>query len=273
MALFDSGWIPDGLYGVSCGALAAAYLAHCRGGGMSWPDTGHSLWTFMQDSVGNSDSIVTRYEPAEIASLYLDKRPIAFLDSTKLARLLINSVSLDNLRKCDVPLRVGATDYVAGEYETFRFEDFGADFMECILGSASVPFEFIPHKVITADGKRTMWLFDGGVLRISPVQDAIDEGATEGVAVICGYGGAWSPSFDPTDPLQIAQQTISIGVSRTFEDDTRAIPPNWSVSRPSEDVYIDMSDFALADVIRCQAVGVKDGRELVTALSEKANRP
>jgi NTE family protein len=154
---------PQVVTGVSVGALVAAFIAQYPVG--QFPEAAKNLETLF-DSVETSD-IWKRWFP--FGKLHGIHKP-SFLNSEPLRELIDEKLDARAVNKSNRWLRIGATSLTSGQYKIF-----GGDFVplkKAVEASAAFPAMFRPVRI---GGE---WYTDGGVRTVTPIQSAIDAGAT-----------------------------------------------------------------------------------------------
>lgn len=197
----------DILCGVSVGALNASFLAMFGEGqeGVSYKEL-RSLWG------GIDTSKIYRKWPVfgELAALW---KPSVY-DSAPLQSLVRTRLDTVRVLAAGKKLRVGAVDLASGEYRVFG-EDY-RHLKEAVLASSAFPAMFLP---VWLEGSR--WT-DGGVRTVTPIQAAVDLGATEIDVVLCS-AAEQKVSMPPTaNALWVAERSIDIMGDQIIEDDFHA---------------------------------------------------
>ena len=154
----------DIICGVSVGALNGSYLSMYRHGEeeLAWLKL-RGIW----------ETLTTK-------KVYRHWRPFSYLQSP-FKSSVYNSKPLQKLVKSTLDpakvltsgkkLRVGAVSLDTGEYRLFKETD--ADIVNGVLASSSFPIMLTPIKI------NGQWWTDGGVRNVTPLQAAIDLGATD----------------------------------------------------------------------------------------------
>jgi NTE family protein len=184
-ALATAGLDYDMLYGVSVGAINAAWLAQHK--------------TLAEGSIG----LLEFWDEITTAKVYRE-RPggkaaglwgISVYDSTPIVQLIQRSLDRDKLRASGKRLRVGAVCWETGEYKVTTEAD--SRIAWWVAASSSYPVFFLPIKI---DG--SLWT-DGGLRNITPVREAIVAGAKEVDVVVCEDPwrcGGWNPAGEKALP-------------------------------------------------------------------------
>jgi NTE family protein len=152
------------LCGVSAGALNCAFLSMFKDGEeVECAEKLCDLWLNIETS-----SIYKRWFPFGFLHALWQK---SFYDNSPMHSLIRDGVSLPKIRESGKIVTVGAVSLTSGKYTTF---DHTSDyFVDAVIASASFPGMFKPIEFLGQ-----LWN-DGGTKQFSPIQNAIDMGATE----------------------------------------------------------------------------------------------
>lgn len=152
------------LCGVSVGAINCAFLSMFKfGQEQESAQQLKNIWLIL-----NNDKIYKQHFPfGKIQTIWKK----SFYDSSPLHNLLKTGLDLHKIRSCGKIINVGAVSINSGKYKTF--DQTSEYFIEAVIASASFPGVFAPVKF---DGH--YWV-DGGVKQLSPIEAAINLGATE----------------------------------------------------------------------------------------------
>ncbi len=179
LALFERGFVPELIVGVSAGAINGAYLAfHPSLEGIRdiveiWRGlTGRSLFG-------------TRLPSLRRLAAFALGRAAAF-KSDGLEHLLVENLPSDRFEDTSVPLVVAATHLETG---TARALESG-DLVKAVLASAALPAVLPP---VTVDGEL---LVDGAVADPIPIHVATERGFTRVMVVEPGYSCACPRVFE-----------------------------------------------------------------------------
>jgi NTE family protein len=116
----------------------------------------------------NSSTIYKRWKPFGKFHAMWEK---SFYDSSPLHNLINETISLYKIRSSGKQVAVGTVSLSSGKYHIFTKDD--NDFINAVLASSAFPGMLTPVKM-----KGQLWA-DGGVKELSPINTAIDMGATE----------------------------------------------------------------------------------------------
>jgi NTE family protein len=119
-ALFEKGYQPDAIYGVSAGSLNAAYLVNQFGqqvnAGMplSYPQAAQDLWDFWERRITRPECLSKPFNIFQLGWTALTKKFKGLVDTSPL-RDLLSDVLLDrNLHASPIGLKVGAVNIMEG---------------------------------------------------------------------------------------------------------------------------------------------------------------
>lgn len=194
------------LCGVSVGALIAAHLAQ-------YP---------MGDETHAADDLEALFSPIRTRDVYRRWFPFGFLqvpwkpalyDARPLRRLIRENLDVQRVRTSGHKLRIGTVSLTVGEYDVFTEHD--PDLAEIVYSSAAFPVAFPPGRF------RNQWWADGGVKSVTPIQAAIEAGATE-IDVVMTSPPESEPKFE-RDPeaIDVALRSIELMGDRIIELDVK----------------------------------------------------
>lgn len=153
----------DIICGVSVGAINGSFLAQFpKGQEKLAADKLVNLWSKL-----DSPDIYKRWFP--FGSFHIVHRK-SFYDSLPLQQLIREKISLDKIRASGKKIAIGAVSISSGKYTIFNEGD--DDLIEGIIGSSAFPGMLTPIET-----RGQLW-FDGGMKTLSPINTAIELGAT-----------------------------------------------------------------------------------------------
>ncbi len=202
LALFESGFVPDLVIGVSVGAINGAYLA-------SYPDVaGAARLTEIWRRLDGRDLFGTRFPRMRaVVALVLGRR--SAYTNTGLRALIERELPSWRFEDTAVPFAATATHLESGTARTLA----SGDMVAAVLASAAVPAHLPPVKV---DGE---WLIDGAISDPLPLHIAAGRGIARAVVIEPGYACACPRVYE--SGLSIVQQSISILARRCMEAELR----------------------------------------------------
>jgi NTE family protein len=213
-ALFEKGYQPDAIYGVSAGSLNAAYLVnqfgHQTGEGtpISYPQAAQDLWDFWEMRITHPACLSKPFTFFELGWSALTKKFKGLVDTSPLRDLMSTVLHQRNLQLSPIGLKIGAVNIIDGSmhYVDPSFENF----QEYLLASSAVP---ILMPVVKIQGHKQKSYLDGGLRDVAPVHKAIQDGATEVVVIACHTEMIEGGDFDSGDLLALVDRVMDIAVN------------------------------------------------------------
>ena len=261
-ALFDQGYQPDAIYGVSAGSLNAAYLVNQFGQQanahlpISYPQAAQDLWDFWELRITHPQSLSKPFNLFELGWSALTKKFKGLVDTSPLRDLLQDVLQSRNLSASPVGLKVGAVNVLDGamHYVDPSFENF----QEYLLASSAVP---ILMPVVKINGETRKSYLDGGLRDVAPLQKAIQDGATEVVVIACHTEMIEGGDFDSGDLLVLVDRVMDIAVNEILNADLRMqrSEVKLRIIRPKQPLSIDIQHFTKMDIRRMLEMGYAQG--------------
>ena len=261
-ALFEQGYQPDAIYGVSAGSLNAAYLVNQFGQQanahlpISYPQAAQDLWDFWELRITHPQSLSKPFNLFELGRSALTKKFKGLVDTSPLRDLLQDVLQSRNLSASPVGLKVGAVNVLDGamHYVDPSFENF----QEYLLASSAVP---ILMPVVKINGETRKSYLDGGLRDVAPLQKAIQDGATEVVVIACHTEMIEGGDFDSGDLLALVDRVMDIAVNEILNADLRMqrSEVKLRIIRPMQPLSIDIQHFTKMDIRRMLEMGYAQG--------------
>ena len=261
-ALFEQGYQPDAIYGVSAGSLNAAYLVNQFGQQanahlpISYPQAAQDLWDFWELRITHPQSLSKPFNLFELGWSALTKKFKGLVDTSPLRDLLQDVLQSRNLSASPVGLKVGAVNVLDGamHYVDPSFENF----QEYLLASSAVP---ILMPVVKINGETRKSYLDGGLRDVAPLQKAIQDGATEVVVIACHTEMIEGGDFDSGDVLALVDRVMDIAVNEILNADLRMqrSEVKLRIIRPMQPLSIDIQHFTKMDIRRMLEMGYAQG--------------
>jgi NTE family protein len=261
-ALFEQGYQPDAIYGVSAGSLNAAYLVNQFGQQVnahlpiSYPQAAQDLWDFWELRITHPQSLSKPFNLFELGWSALTKKFKGLVDTSPLRELLQDVLQSRNLSASPVGLKVGAVNVLDGamHYVDPSFENF----QEYLLASSAVP---ILMPVVKINGETRKSYLDGGLRDVAPLQKAIQDGATEVVVIACHTEMIEGGDFDSGDLLALVDRVMDIAVNEILNADLRMqrSEVKLRIIRPKQPLSIDIQHFTKMDIRRMLEMGYAQG--------------
>jgi NTE family protein len=255
--LYEQGFRPEIVTGISVGALNAAYLA-------AHPGDGKGLADFWRTKVTSPDAVVKKRGVIDLLYRILTKSWKGAVSTDPLVSLVRKELSpfLPVTINPEVATRVGAVNMRTGRIE--YYSSVQPHFLDAVIASTAEPIA-MPTRRIGPDH-----YYDGGLRDIAPLKQAILLGATRIVAVLCQPEtlGDWRASGDL---LAIAGRVAGIVSHEIIENDiatcrkvNQTLPPgkrhiDLHVIRPAEGFDVDVSKFTGREIHEMVDRGYLDG--------------
>lgn len=257
-ALFEKGYQPDAIYGVSAGSLNAAYLVNQfgqqvnAGTSISYPEAAQDLWDFWELRITRPDCLSKPFNIFQLGWTALTKSFKGLVDTSPLRDLLSNVLQVRNLNSSPVALKVGAVNIMEGttHYVDPSFENF----LDYLMASSAVP---ILMPVVKIEGLNQKSFLDGGLRNVAPLQKAINDGATEVVVIACHTEMIEGGDFDSGDLLALVDRVMDIAVNEILNADLLVSRSNvkLEIIRPLQPLSIDIQHFTKMDIRRMLETG------------------
>lgn len=253
--VLQKGFVPDALYGVSVGALNAAFLCdrvgrQVRQGKVpNWVTAAQDLEDFWRQNVKEPKDLSKKRTFAVIDVIVHHFRSL--LDPKPLEELVAANLDPDNVAACPAKLRITATQLEDGLSHTVPGTR--PDLREWVLASSMIPVILPPRDIGGSS------YVDGGARMVAPLKPAIDAGATHVVAIACQAEDPAPYTFDG-DLARYSERLSDIAVNALVNNDlTRARRVNASpgagqrkveltVIRPAVQPTFDLQEFTAADI-------------------------
>ncbi|MFB0948298.1 MAG: NTE family protein [Spirosomataceae bacterium] len=183
-AVLDTGFKPDMVYGISAGALNAAFLVNEAGreyqndGIIDWQLVNKKLISFWIDNITEPNDIGVLKSRFQLGIDTILSRFDGLLDTNPLHERLRAQISPELMQKSPIKLKVGSVNINTGEmHYAGPLDD---HFMDYLRASSSIP---VIMPVIQIGGDHRNAHLDGGLREVVPLKQAILDGATEIYAI------------------------------------------------------------------------------------------
>ncbi len=263
-ALFEKGYQPDAIYGVSAGSLNAAYLVNQFGqqanAGLpiSYPQAAQDLWDFWERRITRPECLSKPFNIFQLGWTALTKKFEGLVDTSPLRDLLSDVLQGRNLHASPVGLKVGAVNIMEGamHYVDPSFENF----QDYLMASSAVP---ILMPVVKIEGEKRKSYLDGGLRDVAPLQKAINDGAKEVVVIACHTEMIEGGDFDSGDLLALVDRVMDIAVNEILNADLKMSRSEvkLTIIRPRQPLSIDIQRFTKIDIRRMLEMGYALGLE------------
>lgn len=264
-SLFESGFQPDAIYGISAGSLNASYLVNQFGmqaveeSPIDYVQAGKDLWDFWEMRITHPGSLFVPWSIFELGYTALVKKFKGLVDTSPLRNLVEDSLQMRNLHASPIALKVGAVNIIDGG---IKYVDPSVDsFFSFLMASCAVP---ILMPVVNIGNNMNQNYLDGGLRNVSPICKAIEDGATEIVAISCHPEQIEGGNFDTGDLLALVDRVMDIAVNEILNADlqaakmmneTKVNPVKIRSIRPVQPLQIDMQNFNKYDIRRLLELG------------------
>ncbi|GAB3561169.1 patatin family protein [Spirosoma luteolum] len=274
MALFESGFRPDNLYGISVGSLNATFLANeaarqqAETGTVDWVKVGKYLIEFWIRNITRPDDVAVIRSRFRMGYNTLMSRFDGLLDNSPIQNLIRRSIDLEALKNGPVGIKVGAVDIIEGD---MRYAD-AADphFLDYIFASSSLPF-LMPAVQIGGDHRRAF--LDGGLREVAPLRVAIEDGATDIACVACHARKIYNEKFNYRNILNLMDRVKDITVNQLVNNDIAWAERyaereqlhgrhlQMTIIRPTEPLSLNLMKFTSDDIGRMIVQGYQAGTD------------
>ncbi|MHA8065721.1 patatin-like phospholipase family protein [Aquirufa sp. ROCK2-A2] len=285
-ALFEKGYMPDTIYGVSAGSLNASYLVNqfglqeISGEPLNAIQAGNDLWDFWETRITRPDCLSEPFGLFELGWTALTKKFKGLVSTKPLRRLVEDMLSMRNLHASPIGLKIGAVNIVDGgiHYVDPSYEHF----FDYLMASSAVPI-LMPVVKINGDDRKSF--LDGGLRDVAPLQKALLDGGSNIVCISCHTERIEGGLFDSGDLLALVDRVMDIAVNEILNADLReslsmndSLPSDGSVAlhgpfagrkkvnivsiRPLQPINIDIQKFTKLDIRKMLEIGYATGQSI-----------
>jgi NTE family protein len=276
MALFESGFVPDQLYGISVGSLNATFLANeaarqqTATGQVDWVKVGKYLIEFWIRNITKPDDVAVIRSRFRLGYNTLIRRFDGLLDNSPIQNLIRDNIDLEALKTGPVKLKVGAVDIIEGDMRYADATD--PHFLDYIFASSSLPF-LMPAIQIGGDHRRAF--LDGGLREVAPLRVAIEDGASEIACVACHAKRIYNEKFNYRNLLNLMDRVKDITVNQLVNNDIAWAERfaerehlhgrhlHLTIVRPVEPLSLNLMRFTSEDISRVIVQGYQAGVNVV----------
>jgi NTE family protein len=281
--IFNSGFVPDAIYGTSVGSLNGGFLAERAGRAGSspnWPAIGEELVNFWQDNITSFEKIGKRRGTLKLVWTLARKKFDGFIDTTRLRKLIEREFKVDNMRKSPVAFSACAVNIADGQAVYATPQNPGI--LDYIIASAAIPV-VMPVSVI---GKQPF--LDGGIREVAPLKRAIDDGANEIICIVCQAENLAGAALNHKNIIELTERLMDIVINELVADDLRrcefinqfagsngrsmAKSPfkdkrfiDLTIIRPEATIALDLEKFTYDEIVNV----IHAGRNTATKILEK----
>ena len=278
MALFESGFVPDKLYGISVGSLNAIFIANeaarqqAETGEVNWEKAGKYLIEFWIRNITKPSDVAVIRSRFRMGYNTVMSRFDGLLDNSPIKNLIRSHVNLDSIKNGPVTIKVGAVDIIEGDMCYADAHD--PHFLDYIYASSSLPF-LMPAVQIGGDHRRAF--LDGGLREVAPLRVAIEDGATDIACVACHSKKIYNEKFNYRNLLNLADRVKDITVNQLVNNDiawaerfaeretSHGRNLQLTIIRPTEPLYLNLMKFTSEDIGRMIVQGYQAGTDRLKA--------
>jgi NTE family protein len=285
-AVFEAGFRPDFIYGISAGSMNASYLVNDFGrqslennGNIDYQQASLELAEFWENNIYAPDCLALRRGTYDLGMSAIRRNFEGLLDPTPLKEILHENINIRHLNASPIGLKVGAVDIINGSiiYADPTYEHF----LDYVMASSAIP---ILMPVVNIGGLRKMAFLDGGLRDVAPIKKAINDGAEEIVCVACHTRKIDGGYFPYGNLLALVDRVMDIAVNECLNADldwaefrNECLPMDGSpgeygilegqkriklkVIRPQTPLDVDIQNFDREDIQRMILLGYQHGRE------------
>jgi NTE family protein len=274
-AVLETGFKPDMIYGISAGALNAAFMVNEAGnqtlenGKIDWDLVNKKLLKFWIENITKPEDIGILKSKWLLGIDTLLSRFDGLLDTNPLHEKLKKYLDLTVLRRSPIKIKVGAVNINTGEMH--YADPLEQHFLDYLRASSSLPI-IMPAIHIGGDHKNVF--LDGGLREVVPIRKAIEDGATEIFAIATHPKVRKMKPINYRSLLSLVDRIKDISVNQ-FENSDIEWAENYnqnimsisgfyinkkiklSVIRPQVPVEIQLTSFNMDDIKKI----IKEGYE------------
>lgn len=282
-AVLEDGFAPDMIYGVSVGALNAAYLVNEAGkqnldnGRIDWPSVGHNLMALWIKHITQPQDVAILRSRVSMGFNTLMSRFDGLLDPSPLHNLIRQHTDAFVLRNSPVRIKVGAVNITHGDIVYASPDD--EFFMDYVRASSSLPM-LMPAVPI---GSKTDQFLDGGLRVVAPIHEAIRDGAKEIVLIACHAKQLYTrENFNSRNLISLIERVKDVTVNQIVNNNIewaegyaersvlRGDPIKLTIIRPDEPLLLDLQAFSSEDITRLILEGYKLGLDALKRAKQVA---
>lgn len=284
MALFESGFVPNQLYGISVGSLNATFIANesarqfAENSKIDWEKVGKQLIEFWIRNITKPDDVAVIRSRFRLGYNTIIRRFDGLLDNAPLKTLIQNHVDLETIRKGPLKIKVGAVDIIEGDMRYADEQD--PNFLDYVYASSSLPF-LMPAIQIGGDHRRAF--LDGGLREVAPLRVAIEDGATDIACIACHARKIYNEKFNYRNLLNLMDRVKDITVNQLVNNDIAWAERfaerehlhgrnlHLSIIRPTEPLYLNLMKFTSEDIGRLIVMGYQAATDALKQQKPKHN--
>ena len=283
-AVFESGYRPESIYGISVGNLNSTFITHeatkqfIDAGSVDWVKVGEALWEFWRTEIDSPQKLVKKKSNL-LLLLSLNwglifKKFDSIIDTTPLQNLIKAKINPDVIKQAPVKLLIGAVNIYSGEI--LYVDPSHPDFLDFVVASTAIPV-MMPVKIING-----IPYVDGGLRDVAPFGKAINEGANEIVCVCCQSEKLANQTYNYRDLLVFVDKLTDITVNEIINNDLKMVNTinvlvdehqglngirhakykhvKSTLIRPATEIFLDIQKFTQKDIVDLMNRGYEDAK-------------
>ena len=279
-AVLETGFEPDMIYGISAGALNAAFMVNEAGHQykynhtLDWDLVNKKLLKFWLENITKPSDIGILKSKWSLGIDTLLSRFDGLLDTNPLHEKLKKHIDLTTLRRSPIAIKVGCVNVHSGEMH--YADPLEQHFLDYLRASSSLPI-IMPGIQIGDDNKEVY--LDGGLREVVPLKKAIEDGATEIYAIATHPKKREMKPINYRNLLTLIDRIKDISVSQFENNDIEWAEQynqnlismagfsinkkiKLTIIRPDKTIDIKLTDFDLGEIKRI----IKEGYETAYTL-------
>lgn len=282
--VFESKFVPEGIYGTSVGSLNGGFLTERAGRAVAnndspdWPAIGRALERFWLEEVTSFKKIGKKRNFLELALALLFNQYDGLIDTTPLRKLVYQEFKVDNIRQTPIVFSTCSVNIANGKGIYAHPQD--ANILEYIIASTAIPL-MMPISMIGNEP-----FVDGGIREIAPLREAIKDGAEEIITIVCMPEDVGGAIFNRKNAIELAERLMDILENEIVNNDLRecteinqVTPKDGSlvaegpfagkrfikltVIRPDKPIDISLEDFTPEDIKEAVSAGRARAKEVL----------
>ena len=283
-AVFEAGFKPEYLYGISVGNLNSTFITHeaakqfISTGQVDWLKVADELWKFWSTEIDEPKKLV-KQKCNLLLMLSLNwglifKKFDSILDTTPLQNLIKKVIDPNVIKESPVKLHVGAVNIYNGEIKFVDPQE--PNFLDYVVASTAIPI-MMPVKNING-----IPYLDGGLRDVAPLGNAINEGADDIVCVCCQSENLDNKTYNYRDLVVLVDKVMDIIVTEIVNNDVKMINTinelidehhgevgslhekykhiETTLIRPATEIFLDIQKFTQVDIINLMNRGYQDAK-------------
>lgn len=216
---------PEGIFGISTGALNGAFMADRAGRqlkdspNIDWVDVGNSLEQFWIKNVRTQDDLVEKRKGVLFSALFKSFKGL--LKTERLRAIVDKEIKLANIQRFsngrDRVFSIGAVDLWSGQI--VYADHTSKSLIDFVFASAAIPLVF-PEVRIPVGLQVPSPFVDGGVRDLAPVRRIIkDTDFKEVTAIICQPKDYVGSTFNTGNIIKTIERLLDIILAEALEND------------------------------------------------------